>query len=215
MGKVLVGNTFPCDIILISVDTVPTCEEVAAVVREKVEKQIRSSFSRAAPLSSKNVVIGANQYEGIHCKGTCNIQNVWFEDVCEDAITLKGTSGTVNIQGGGARGASDKVIQHNGGGTVNIDSYCIQTFGKLYRSCGNCKTQYQRVSKVNLSNIITTTGAWSIVGINSNYGDVATFTTSSIQATSVRSWCDTYKGNNSGAEPILLTTNQKNAYCKF
>ncbi|KDN42687.1 hypothetical protein RSAG8_06644, partial [Rhizoctonia solani AG-8 WAC10335] len=28
----------------------------------------------------KNVVIGANQAEGVHCKGSCNIYNVWFED---------------------------------------------------------------------------------------------------------------------------------------
>ncbi|KAG8931621.1 hypothetical protein FRC02_002443 [Tulasnella sp. 418] len=160
----------------------------------------------------QNVVIGANQYEGIHCLGKCNIYNVWFEDVCEDAITIKQSSGTSNIKGGGAKGASDKVIQHNGGGTVNIDSYCVQTFGKLYRSCGNCSTQYQR--KVNLSNIIAKSGS-TIVGINSNYGDVATFTTSTISASSVSSWCDTYQGNNSGAEPKKLTSNVSNAYCKF
>ncbi|CUA66940.1 putative pectate lyase E [Rhizoctonia solani] len=62
----------------------------------------------------KNVIIGANQAEGIHCKGSCNIYNVWFEAVCEDAITLRQSSGTSNIVGGGAKGASDKVIQHNG-----------------------------------------------------------------------------------------------------
>ena len=31
----------------------------------------------------KNVIIGANQAEGIHCLGPCTIQNVWWEDVCE------------------------------------------------------------------------------------------------------------------------------------
>ncbi|CAE6521516.1 unnamed protein product [Rhizoctonia solani] len=92
----------------------------------------------------QNVVIGANQAEGVHCLGPCNLYNVWFEDVCEDAITIKQTSGQSNIIGGGAKNADDKVVQHNGGGTVKIDSYCVQTFGKLYRSCGNCSTQYKR-----------------------------------------------------------------------
>jgi hypothetical protein len=30
-----------------------------------------------------NVIIGANQLEGIHCKGACTLRNVWFRDVCE------------------------------------------------------------------------------------------------------------------------------------
>lgn len=36
----------------------------------------------------KNVIIGKNQKEGIHCDGACTLQNVWFEDVCEDAISI-------------------------------------------------------------------------------------------------------------------------------
>ncbi|KAG8692480.1 hypothetical protein FRC11_003588, partial [Ceratobasidium sp. 423] len=60
----------------------------------------------------RNVVIGANQAEGIHCLGPCNLYNVWFEDVCEDAITIKQTSGQSDIIGGGAKNADDKVV-HN------------------------------------------------------------------------------------------------------
>lgn len=67
----------------------------------------------------KNVIIGKDQGEGIYCKGSCNLEFVWFEDVCEDAISIKG-DGTANIIGGGAYGAADKVIQHNGCGTVNV-----------------------------------------------------------------------------------------------
>ncbi|KAG9124825.1 hypothetical protein FRC07_010105 [Ceratobasidium sp. 392] len=160
----------------------------------------------------QNVVIGANQAEGVHCLGPCNLYNVWFEDVCEDAITIKQSSGTSNIVGGGAKAASDKVVQHNGGGTVKIDSYCVQTFGKLYRSCGNCSTQYKRA--VTISNIIGSSGS-VLAGINSNYGDTATITTSTLQLTSVKSICDTYKGNSSGDEPTKLTSNTANSYCKF
>ncbi|GAB1522677.1 hypothetical protein RhiTH_005799 [Rhizoctonia solani] len=156
----------------------------------------------------QNVVIGANQAEGVHCLGPCNIYNVWFEDVCEDAITIKQTSGQSNIIGGGAKSASDKVVQHNGGGTVKIDSYCVQTFGKLYRSCGNCKTQYKRT--VLISQIIGSSGS-VLAGINSNYGDVAQFDTSSLKLSSVKSICDTYQGNSSGAEPTKLTSNTSNS----
>ncbi|EUC63994.1 pectate lyase, putative, partial [Rhizoctonia solani AG-3 Rhs1AP] len=160
----------------------------------------------------RNVVIGANQAEGVHCLGPCNLYNVWFEDVCEDAITIKQTSGQSNIVGGGAKGASDKVVQHNGGGTVKIDSYCVQTFGKLYRSCGNCSTQYKRT--VLISQIIGKSGS-VLAGINSNYGDVAQFDTASLSLSSVSSICDTYQGNSSGDEPTKLTSNTSNSYCKF
>ncbi len=39
----------------------------------------------------KNVIIGSPAGDGIHCLGTCTIQNVWWEDVGEDAATQKGT----------------------------------------------------------------------------------------------------------------------------
>jgi hypothetical protein len=35
-----------------------------------------------------NVIIGANQAEGVHCDGPCTLEFVWFEDVCEDAISV-------------------------------------------------------------------------------------------------------------------------------
>lgn len=50
---------------------------------------------------------------------------------------------TTKITGGGAFGATDKVVQHNGAGTVSISGFTVETFGKLYRSCGNCKTMYE------------------------------------------------------------------------
>ncbi|KAL5477027.1 hypothetical protein ACEPAI_3214 [Sanghuangporus weigelae] len=44
-------------------------------------------FEEGATLS--NVIIGANQAEGIHCLDYCTLYNVWFEDVGEDSITIK------------------------------------------------------------------------------------------------------------------------------
>jgi hypothetical protein len=70
----------------------------------------------------KNAIIGKDQIEGVHCKGSCTIENVWWVDVCEDALSLKG-DGNALIKGGGAQSASDKVVQHNGKGTVTIDGF--------------------------------------------------------------------------------------------
>ncbi|CAE6365772.1 unnamed protein product, partial [Rhizoctonia solani] len=187
-----------------------------------------------------NAVIGADQNEGVHCQGPCTIRNVWFEDVCEDAITIRQSSGTTNITGGGAKSASDKVVQHNGGGLVKIDSYCVQDFGKLYRSCGNCGTQVKR--EVQISNVIARNGKLLagvnsnygdvatidtksnsytsltsvrngklLAGVNSNYGDVATIDTKSNSYTSLTSVCDTFQGNNKGDEPTTLTKNKSNS----
>ncbi|KAF4443440.1 pectate lyase [Fusarium acutatum] len=87
----------------------------------------------------RNVIIGPGQAEGVHCKGTCTLENVWFEGVCEDAITLKQKSGTSTIRGGCAFHAAGKVVQFNGRGTVEISNFYVEDYGKLVRSCGNCK----------------------------------------------------------------------------
>lgn len=43
------------------------------------------------------------------------------------------------VKGGGAKKADDKVFQHNGAGELKITNFDVSDFGKLYRSCGNCK----------------------------------------------------------------------------
>lgn len=48
---------------------------------------------------------------------------------------MKQQSGTSFINGGGAKGAEDKVIQHNGGGTVKVDSFCVRIFFLCYTTC--------------------------------------------------------------------------------
>ena len=121
----------------------------------------------------KNVIIGTGAGDGVHCLGTCTLQNVWWEDVGEDAATFKSTkaSQTFTIDGGGARKASDKVFQHNGPGTFVIKNFVAEDIGKLYRSCGNCATQFAR--HVVIENVTVTAPAKSLVGINTNYGDTA------------------------------------------
>ncbi|GHH83477.1 pectate lyase [Streptomyces sulfonofaciens] len=130
-------------------------------------------FELADGAMLQNVVIGSPAADGIHCLGTCTLKNVWWEDVGEDAATFKGksSSGTMTIDGGGARKADDKVFQHNGPGTMVIRDFQVQDFGKLYRSCGNCSSQYAR--HVQVQNVTVTAPGKAIVGINTNYGDTA------------------------------------------
>lgn len=155
----------------------------------------------------KNVVLGTGAGDGIHCLGTCTVENVWFEDVGEDAATFKGMSAsqTMTINGGGARSASDKVFQHNGPGTFVIKNFQVAGIGKLYRSCGNCSQQHARTVKV--ENVTVTAPAKSLVGINSNLGDKATLSGITIVGDPSKkiAICEEYKGVTSG-EPSKVAS---------
>ncbi|KIK59180.1 polysaccharide lyase family 3 protein [Collybiopsis luxurians FD-317 M1] len=157
-----------------------------------------------------HVIIGANQAEGVHCLGSCTLDHVYFEDVCEDAITIKQSSGTSRINYGGAKHAEDKVVQHNGGGLVIINSFYVEDFGKLYRSCGNCDSQVKRQVQIN--------DVWAVdgdvlVGINTNYGDTATIRTT--KADSVDTICEKYTGNDNGDEPKEIGSGPDSTNCLY
>ncbi|KAH7086626.1 pectate lyase-domain-containing protein [Paraphoma chrysanthemicola] len=145
--------------------------------------------------SLSNVIIGANALEGVHCLGSCTLTNVWFRDVCEDAISVLGT-GDATIIGGGAQEAKDKVVQHNGRGTVTIKDYTVVNAGKLYRSCGDCtNNEAKSPRKVVVSNVRAFGMTSDLIGINSNFGDTATVSGSCGVTKNV---CSEYKGVNKG-----------------
>ncbi|KAH7091678.1 pectate lyase, partial [Paraphoma chrysanthemicola] len=146
----------------------------------------------------KNVIIGADQIEGVHCAGSCTIENVYWEAVCEDALSFKG-DGDGTVIGGGAKSAADKIIQHNGIGTISISGFYASDFGKLYRSCGNCSKMGKR--DVNVDGVLAE-GGKVLVGINSNFGDVATITNTC--ATGVTTVCEEFEGNDTGDEPTSI-----------
>jgi len=156
----------------------------------------------------KNAIIGKDQIEGVHCEGSCTIENVWWVDVCEDALSLKG-DGNAMIKGGGAQAADDKVIQHNGKGTVTIDGFTVMNFGKLYRACGNCKNSVAR--SVVIKNVKAYNGK-VLAGINPNFGGTATI--SGTCATSVKTICEEFKGTKPGSEPKSVSKGPSN-YCKY
>jgi hypothetical protein len=169
-------------------------------------------FNLADGATLKNVIIGSPAADGVHCNGNCTLQNIYWEDVGEDAATQKGKkSGQVmTINGGVARNASDKIFQHNGPGTMVIQNFCADTFGKIFRSCGNCSTQYQR--NVTLSNVVGKNGS-VIAGINTNYGDVARY--SKIFVSGSPKICDKFIGNNTGAEPKEIGSGPDSTNCLY
>ncbi|KAK4098163.1 polysaccharide lyase family 3 protein [Parathielavia hyrcaniae] len=154
-----------------------------------------------------NVIIGKNQLEGVHCKGSCTLRNVWFRDVCEDAISALG-NGNVLIEGGGAQEAKDKVVQHNGRGTVTIRGFTVVNAGKLYRGCGDC-TNNGGPRNVVIQNV-RAKGVSELVGINSNFGDTANVSGSC--GSSVKKVCQEYKGVQKGqgsSSKVSTTANCK------
>jgi hypothetical protein len=86
-----------------------------------------------------------------------------------DAATFKQSSGTSFIIGGGAKKASDKVMQHNGGGTVHIKDFYAEDVGKLYRSCGNCENNKKGRSVIVENSHVSNIKACA-VGVNGNFG---------------------------------------------
>ena len=163
--------------------------------------------------SLKNVILGSPAADGVHCEGSCTIDNVWWEDVGEDAITLLGSSSSnvYRISNSGAKNASDKVIQHNGGGTLYVKSFLVETYGKLYRSCGNCSEQYPR--HVEFDTIVANGSKGELAGVNTNYKDSAKF--ANIFAALTTKICERYDGNNTGAEPSSVGTGADGTYCIY
>ncbi|MFI1565732.1 pectate lyase [Streptomyces sp. NPDC020490] len=174
-------------------------------------------FELADGATLKNVIIGTPAADGVHCLGSCTLQNVWWLDVGEDAASFKGKSSSAvyKVTGGGAKNADDKVLQFNGAGKLTVTGFQVENFGKLVRSCGNCKTQYKRT--VVLSDIDVTAPGEAIVGVNSNYGDTATLSKIRIHGDSRKKikTCVRFKGNNTGKEPAELGTGADGTTCKF
>ncbi|MFC4534534.1 pectate lyase [Sphaerisporangium dianthi] len=169
-------------------------------------------FELAPGATIKNVIIGAPAGDGVHCNGNCTIQNVWWEDVGEDAATFLGGS-DYYVTGGGAKSGADKVFQHNGPGTVHISGFFVGSSGKLYRACGNCSSSYQR--HVVMNNIVAQSTK-VLAGINTNWGDTARFSNITVYGSSSGiSICDKYKGVPKGSEPTKIGSGADGVNCIY
>ncbi|ONK13821.1 pectate lyase [Streptomyces sp. MP131-18] len=159
-----------------------------------------------------NVIIGSPGADGIHCEGDCTLENVYWEDVGEDAATFRNGS-TYNVVGGGAVGADDKVLQFNGGGTLNISGFAAEDFGTLVRSCGNCSSMSERT--IVLDGVTATAPGNTIAGINENYGDTATFSNITIVGDDEMTVCQRYIGNDEGDEPEESGSGPDGTHCLY
>lgn len=194
-------------------------------------------FILQAGATLKNVVIGdptkgtgrdltAGGADGVHCYGNCRIENVYWGDVGEDAATMESSapSGSVmTVVGGAAYKAADKIFQNNGNKTrISISDFYAEEAGKLYRSCGNCSSQYVRYATING---VTLYNVGAGLGVNSSFDsaklpalagqyDVADMT--DFQSSSSSSRCVGYVGTAHGYEPVKDTNSSNVARsCKF
>ncbi|MFJ8886447.1 pectate lyase [Streptomyces sp. NPDC102402] len=174
-------------------------------------------FELADGATLKNVVLGSPAADGVHCAGSCTLENVWWTDVGEDAASFKGKSSgsAYTVNGGGAKGAEDKVFQFNGAGKLTISGFQVEDFGKLVRSCGNCSTMYKR--DIVVKDVDVTAPGKSLVGINSNYGDTATLSSIRIHGDDSKKIepCVRYEGNDDGDEPEEVGSGPDGTYCLY
>jgi pectate lyase C len=84
----------------------------------------------------KNVVLGAPAADGIHTYGDATLENIVWEDIGEDAMTIK-ESGTVTLNGGSASNGDDKVFQINAPSTFKVSNFTARSAGKFIRQNGD------------------------------------------------------------------------------
>lgn len=175
----------------------------------------------------KNVILGdptkgtgrnltAGGADGVHCKGSCRIENVYWGDVGEDAATMESSApdgSVMTVVGGAAYKASDKIFQNNGPMTrISISDFYAEEAGKLYRSCGNCSSQYVRYVTINGVRLYNVNAG---LGVNSSFDasrlpslkgqyDVGNIT--DLVSNKTSSLCVGYVGTSSGHEPVKDTS---------
>lgn len=128
----------------------------------------------------KNLRIAAGGgSDGIWCtRGDCVIENVVWEDICEDAATQKSQPGsTLTVIGGWSWDKSGgKIFQHNAPDTTFIVTGGFTMKGrnaKMLRACGNCDDNGGNkkliIDDVRIEGVLTE----EVVAPNVNYGDKA------------------------------------------
>jgi pectate lyase C len=85
--------------------------------------------------SLRNVTLGSPAADGIHTYGDARLDNIVWEDIGEDALTIK-ESGEVVLRGGSAVDGSDKVFQINAPSTFRVSQFRAQNAGKFIRQNG-------------------------------------------------------------------------------
>ncbi|MGK3985925.1 pectate lyase [Sorangium sp. So ce136] len=126
---------------------------------EQAESQ-RPFFLLAPGASVKNVTIAYPGCEGIHMMGDNVLENITWEDVGEDAASVRSyfPGGAITIKDSEGYKASDKMFQFNAPCDVRIENFTGAEMGKLLRQNGGTGFEL----KVDL-NTVTVTGVVSAV----------------------------------------------------
>ncbi|POS71424.1 hypothetical protein DHEL01_v210186 [Diaporthe helianthi] len=185
-----------------------TFERSPSVCTDGESGQDAAMFILADGATLSNVIIGQGQAEGVQCSGICTLNNVWFETVCEDAMTFRQQGGISYINGGGAFGARDKIVQFNGRGTVHITNFYADGYGKLARSCGNCKANGGPREFI-IEGVQAVNGG-GLCGVNSNFGDKCTIINS---CQGEGNACTIWEGTEGGGEPTQLSAEPDGTSC--
>ncbi len=101
----------------------------------------------------ENVVLGGPAADGIHTYGDVTLKNIVWEDIGEDALTIK-ESGTVTLDGGSATNGEDKVFQVNAASTFRISNFKASNAGKFIRQNGDTTFKVEVfIDKCDISNM--------------------------------------------------------------
>lgn len=83
----------------------------------------------------RNVVIGTNGADGIHTYNGAVLDNIYWMNVGEDAMTIK-SSGTTTVRNIEGYDSEDKFFQVNAASTLNVSNCIIHRAGKALRQNG-------------------------------------------------------------------------------
>ncbi|XXR34257.1 pectate lyase [Sorangium sp. So ce375] len=125
----------------------------------------------------KNVVLGAPAADGIHTYGNVTLENIVWEDIGEDALTVK-KSGTVVLNGGSAKNGDDKVFQINAASTFKVSNFKAENAGKFIRQNGGTDFKVDvfidrcDISKMKESIFRTDSGSSSVTMTNTRYSAI-------------------------------------------
>lgn len=124
-----------------------------------------------------NVVLGSPAADGIHTRGDATLRNITWEDIGEDALTIKG-EGTVTLDGGSAVNSADKVFQINAASTFRVSNFRARTAGKFMRQNGGTTfTVHLYIDRCDISDmsesVARTDSSSSTVSMtNTRYSDI-------------------------------------------
>ncbi len=101
----------------------------------------------------KNVIIGDNGADGIHLYNSATLDNITWQNVGEDALTVK-SEGTYDIRNIEGYDAGDKFFQINAPCTFNVTNAVINNAGTMLRqNGGNTFTIHVSFDRCDISDI--------------------------------------------------------------